>query len=200
ARRVRLRLRLLDRDRARCPAARLDPLRSGDRDGRRQGHTDARRPPHERGGAGIPADRARGGGGARLATRGDRVWVRRRAGEGEHMTAATLPPMPAASAAPRPVLTSMTLVGAHFGAATLYLTAGALGLVWVAPELAIGAYPSPQVAGVTHLFTLGWLTMMIFGALHQLLPVGLGAPMRSLRVGQLSFWCFAPGVALFAAG
>ena len=116
------------------------------------------------------------------------------------MTAATLPPMPAASAAPRPVLTSMTLVGAHFGAATLYLTAGALGLVWVAPELAIGAYPSPQVAGVTHLFTLGWLTMMIFGALHQLLPVGLGAPVRSLRVGQLSFWCFAPGVALFAAG
>jgi hypothetical protein len=115
------------------------------------------------------------------------------------MTAATIP-SPVASPAPRPVQASIALVGAHFGVATLYLAAGALGLVWVAPELAIGAYPSPRVAGITHLFTLGWLTTMIFGALHQLLPVGLGAPMRSLRVGHLSFWCFAPGVGLFAAG
>ena len=72
--------------------------------------------------------------------------------------------------------------------------------VWIAPELAIGAYPSSHVAAITHLFTLGWLTTMIFGALHQLLPVGLGAPMRSVRLGHLSFWCFAPGVGLFAAG
>jgi len=100
----------------------------------------------------------------------------------------------------RPVLTSLALVGEHFGAATLYLAAGALGLVWIAPELAIGAYPSSHVAAITHLFTLGWLTTMIFGALHQLLPVGLGAPMRSVRLGHLSFWCFAPGVGLFAAG
>jgi hypothetical protein len=115
------------------------------------------------------------------------------------MTASALP-HPAMPVAPRPVLTSIALVGEHFGTATLYLAAGALGLIWIAPELAIGAYPSPHVAGITHLFTLGWLTTMIFGALHQLLPVGLGAPMRSLRVGHLSFWCFAPGVGLFAAG
>ncbi|HEX7980405.1 MAG TPA: hypothetical protein VF461_17510 [Gemmatimonadaceae bacterium] len=115
------------------------------------------------------------------------------------MTASTLAP-PIAPPAPRPVLASLALVGAHFGAATFYLAAGALGLVWIAPELAIGAYPSPHVAGITHLFTLGWLTTMIFGALHQLLPVGLGAPMRSVRVGHLSFWSFAPGVGLFAAG
>jgi len=115
------------------------------------------------------------------------------------MTAATLSP-PVAPPVARPVLTSLALVGEHFGAATLYLAAGALGLVWIAPELAIGAYPSSHVAGITHLFTLGWLTTMIFGALHQLLPVGLGAPMRSVRLGHLSFWCFAPGVGLFAAG
>jgi len=126
--------------------------------------------------------------------------MRRPAGEREHMTASTLTSVPFAAAAPKPMQTSITLVGAHFGVATLYLTAGALGLVWTAPELAIGAYPSPHVAGITHLFTLGWLTTMIFGALHQLLPVGLGAPMRSQRVGQLSLWCFAPGVGAFAAG
>jgi hypothetical protein len=96
--------------------------------------------------------------------------------------------------------TSVRLPGQHFAAAVLYLVAGAVGLVWIAPELAIGAYPSPHVAGITHLFTLGWLTTTIFGALHQLLPVALGAPLRSTRVAHASFWTFAPGAGLFAAG
>ena len=76
----------------------------------------------------------------------------------------------------------------HFAAAMLYLIAGGAGLVWMAPELAIGNFTSPHVAGVTHLFTLGWLTVTIFGALYQLLPVALGAPIRSPRLGHASFW------------
>ena len=102
--------------------------------------------------------------------------------------------------APSPSPNSVLLAGEHFAAAMLYLVAGAAGLVWIAPELAIGAYPSPHVAGVTHLFTLGWLTTTIFGALYQLLPVALGAPLRSARVGHASFWTFVPGAGLFAAG
>ena len=96
--------------------------------------------------------------------------------------------------------TSVRLPGEHFAAAMLYLVAGAAGLLWIAPELSIGAYPSPRVAGVTHLFTLGWLTTTIFGALYQLLPVALGAPLRSSRVAHASFWTFTPGAGLFAAG
>ena len=108
---------------------------------------------------------------------------------------------PAPSVAPRaPGATSVLLPGEHFAAAMLYLVAGAAGLVWIAPDLAIGAYPSPRVAGVTHLFTLGWLTTTIFGALHQLLPVALGAPLGSVRVGHVGFWTFATGAGLFAAG
>jgi hypothetical protein len=104
------------------------------------------------------------------------------------------------SGAPIPSSNSVRLAGEHFAAAILYLAAGAAGLVWIAPELAIGAYPSPRVAGVTHLFTLGWLTTTIFGALYQLLPVALGAPLRSVRVGHAGFWTFAPGAGIFAAG
>ncbi|HEX8849473.1 MAG TPA: hypothetical protein VF761_08075 [Gemmatimonadaceae bacterium] len=99
-----------------------------------------------------------------------------------------------------PAPSSIALAGEHFAAATLYLVVGALGLVWIAPELAAGAYASPHVAGVTHLFTLGWLTTTIFGALYQLLPVALGAPLRSVRVGHVGFAAFAPGAGLFAAG
>lgn len=95
---------------------------------------------------------------------------------------------------------SLRLPGEHFAAALLFLAAGAVGLVWIAPELAAGLYLSPRVAGVTHFFTLGFLTMTIFGALYQLLPVALGVPIRSERWGHASFWLFAPGVAMFAAG
>jgi hypothetical protein len=99
-----------------------------------------------------------------------------------------------------PAIGSIRVAAEHFAAATVYLLAGAAGLLWIAPELASGTYPSPHVVGVTHLFTLGWLTTTIFGALSQLLPVALGAPIRSVRVAHASFWTFAPGAGLFAAG
>ena len=83
-----------------------------------------------------------------------------------------------------PATSSLALAAEHFAAATLYLLAGAAGLVWAAPELAAGAYLSPHVAGVVHLFTLGWLTMTIFGALCQLLPVALGLGL--IMVGALA--------------
>ena len=99
-----------------------------------------------------------------------------------------------------PARGSLLLAGEHFAAATLYLLLGAVGLVWIAPDLANGNYLAPHVAGVTHLFTLGWLTLTIFGALSQLLPVALGAPIRSVRAGHAAFWTLAPGIAVFACG
>lgn len=99
-----------------------------------------------------------------------------------------------------PATGSIRIAGEHFAAATFYLLAGAIGLVWIAPELAAGNYLSPHVAGITHLFTLGWLSTTIFGALYQLLPVALGAPIRWPRVAHASFWTFAPGAGVFACG
>jgi hypothetical protein len=99
-----------------------------------------------------------------------------------------------------PAADSVNLAGEHFAAAMFYLVAGAVGLVWIAPQLAAGAFASPRVAGITHLFTLGWLTTTIFGALYQLLPVALGAPLRSVRLGHAAAMAFVPGAGLFAAG
>ena len=108
-------------------------------------------------------------------------------------------PAPAATTRPAP-RASGRLVGEHLAVASLYLIAGAAGLVWIAPALAAGMYLDPRVAGVTHLFTLGWLTLIIFGALGQLLPMALGAPIWSVRLGHAAFWLLAPGIALFAYG
>lgn len=100
----------------------------------------------------------------------------------------------------RPPAAPSRLAIEHFAAAMVYLLAASAGMVWIAPDLASGSFLSPRVAGVTHLFTLGWLTMTIFGALYQLLPGALGAPIRWPKLGHAGFWTFAPGAGLFACG
>ncbi|HEX9108791.1 MAG TPA: hypothetical protein VF832_16210 [Longimicrobiales bacterium] len=92
------------------------------------------------------------------------------------------------------------LPGEHFAAALGFLLAGAVLLVWVAPDVALGLFPLPRVAAATHLFTLGWLTTSIMGALYQFLPVSLGEPIRWRRLAEATFWLHVPGVALFVAG
>jgi hypothetical protein len=92
------------------------------------------------------------------------------------------------------------LPGEHFTAAVLFLVLGAAGVVVIAPELAAGAYPSPRVVGVTHLFTLGWITTSIMGALYQFLPVALGEPIRSVPAAHISFMLYVPGFAVFVLG
>ncbi|HEX6134680.1 MAG TPA: hypothetical protein VFZ24_11990 [Longimicrobiales bacterium] len=92
------------------------------------------------------------------------------------------------------------LPGEHFAAGLVFLVAGALGAVVVAPDLARGAYLSPRVAGVTHLFTLGWITTSIMGALYQFLPVALGEPIRSVRLAHLSYVLYVTGLVAFVSG
>lgn len=88
----------------------------------------------------------------------------------------------------------------HFAAALLFWLLGSGGLVLVAPEIARGGFPLPRVAAVTHLFTLGWITTSIIGALYQFLPVALGVPIRSERVAHVGFLLYLPGLLLFLGG
>lgn len=92
------------------------------------------------------------------------------------------------------------LPGEHFAAALVFLALGAAGLVAAAPQLALGAYPAPRVLAVAHLFTLGWITTSIMGALYQFLPVALGEPVRSIRLAHLTCALYLPGLGGFVAG
>jgi hypothetical protein len=92
------------------------------------------------------------------------------------------------------------LPGAHFSAALAFWILGAVGLVWVAPDLAQGLFPLPRVVAVAHLFTLGWITTTILGALYQFLPVALQVPIRSEGTARLSYGLYVPGLLLFLAG
>ncbi|MGH7444852.1 MAG: hypothetical protein ACREKM_08255, partial [Longimicrobiales bacterium] len=104
------------------------------------------------------------------------------------------PGMAAAKAPP------FRLPAEHFTAAMIFLLLGVSGTIVIAPDLASGAFVSQRVAGVTHLFTLGWITTSIMGALYQFLPVALGEPIRSVRVAHTSFGLYVPGLAAFVGG
>jgi hypothetical protein len=110
--------------------------------------------------------------------------------------AATNPVAGSASSKAPPAL----LPGEHFAAALFFLVLGASGAVLHAPDLAVGAFLSPRVAALTHLFTLGWITTSIMGALYQFLPVALDRPVRSITVAHITFALHVPGLLAFVTG
>lgn len=89
---------------------------------------------------------------------------------------------------------------AHFLAGLLWLGLAAAGLVLIAPDLARGNILLPHVLATTHAFTLGFLTTIVFGALHQLFPAILGVGMRSARVARVGFWLLEAGILELVAG
>jgi hypothetical protein len=103
----------------------------------------------------------------------------------------TLPPAPAAPS---------RVPALHFGVGLLFLAGALVGLVWVAPDLARGEVFRPRVVAVAHLFTLGWLTTVIYGALGLFVPTAAGvrAWPPVLRVAVLAM--HAPGVAAMGVG
>ncbi len=58
----------------------------------------------------------------------------------------------------------------------------------------IGFHFQPKVLAITHIATLGWITMIIFGAMFQLVPVVLHVKIFSERLAEINFWIFAAGI------
>lgn len=94
----------------------------------------------------------------------------------------------------------LSLPGSHFTAALGFLLLGGAGVSVVAPDLAAGSFLSPRVTGVTHLFTLGWITTSILGALYQLLPVALDRAVRWPKLAGATLWLHVPGLLAFVGG
>lgn len=102
-----------------------------------------------------------------------------------------------------PTRTSVTpfhIPAAYFAVALGFLGLGGLGLIWIAPDLARGAYPFGRVAGVAHLFTLGWITTVMLGAFYPLLPVTLGRRLPMERLALPILGLYAVGVLFMVVG
>lgn len=57
-----------------------------------------------------------------------------------------------------------------------------------------GHHFQPKILALTHIATLGWITMIIFGALFQLIPVILQVRLFSEFLAKLQFWVYTFGV------
>jgi hypothetical protein len=82
-----------------------------------------------------------------------------------------------------------------------FFVAGPLALVLLQLVLALDGgrllqhYLLPADLSETHLATLGWVTMMMIGALYQLAPVVFQTRLHSERLGLVQFWLYLGGVA-----
>lgn len=63
-----------------------------------------------------------------------------------------------------------------------------------------GHYFQPKVLALTHLMALGWGTMMILGASHQLIPVLIEESLYSTKLAYLCFALAAIGIPLLIYG
>ncbi|MEO6971992.1 MAG: hypothetical protein ABI135_01015 [Rhodoferax sp.] len=88
---------------------------------------------------------------------------------------------------------------AHFGCAMVALFAAEVLLVagYADPLAALGA-PATLVA--VHLITIGWLSLLMLGALYQFVPVITNTTLYSQRLPLYSLIAIVPGLAAMLAG
>jgi hypothetical protein len=85
---------------------------------------------------------------------------------------------------------SVTLPLAYLATAAIAFVLAALALPGLGAALA-GHYYHPRLLALTHVVTLGWITLAIMGASYQLIPVAIERPLYSER---LALWQL-PGLA-----
>ncbi|MCP4994875.1 MAG: hypothetical protein GY934_13990 [Gammaproteobacteria bacterium] len=87
-----------------------------------------------------------------------------------------------------------------FLTAPVFGVLAALLIIFSGPEMLLSRW-MPRVLGLTHLLTLGFLTMVMFGAMMQMLPVLAGSPLPQVkRVGPVVHLLLLAGTLLLVAG
>lgn len=86
-----------------------------------------------------------------------------------------------------------SIVAKYFVTAIIsFVLLNLLLLIW-ADEFS-GFHFKPVILALTHIATLGWITMIIFGALIQFIPVVLEVKLYSEKLAEIQFWIFTIGV------
>ena len=84
---------------------------------------------------------------------------------------------------------SSKIVVPHFIAGGISFFIVAILLAISTPEL-LTAYYDNKLIAITHIAILGWASMMVFGALYQLIPVVYETSLYSEKLSQITFWLF----------
>src|SRR5690554_6818388 len=71
-------------------------------------------------------------------------------------------------------------------------------LIVFRPEAFTQHFFNAELLAITHLLVLGWITMVIFGALYQLLPVIMEVKLYSETLAKISFFWLGIGTILLS--
>ena len=88
---------------------------------------------------------------------------------------------------------SVTLPLAYLATAATAFVLAALALPGLSAALA-GHYYHPRLLALTHVVTLGWITLAIMGASYQLIPVVIERPLFSERLARWQLPVLAAGI------
>lgn len=67
-------------------------------------------------------------------------------------------------------------------------------LLLISYSLIGGHHFQPRILSINHVAALGWITMIIFGAMFQLVPVVLETKLYSEKLAEIQFWIYIIGV------
>jgi len=91
------------------------------------------------------------------------------------------------------------LVAHYFIAGAIFYALSAFLLPFYANEIN-GYFLSSSIASLMHLYLLGFVMMVIFGAMYQLVPVVLEIPIFSKDFAYVQFYMFTSGILMFTFG
>ena len=91
------------------------------------------------------------------------------------------------------------LVAHFFSAGIIFLVLSGISLLSMSSEIS-GYIISSSLAAFSHLYLLGFVMMIIFGAMYQLLPVVLEAPIFSKDFAYVQFYMYVIGFSMMVSG
>lgn len=91
------------------------------------------------------------------------------------------------------------LVAHFFIAGIVFLSLSGVALLFMSADIS-GYIISSSLAAFSHLYLLGFVMMVIFGAMYQLLPVVLEAPIFSKDFAYVQFYMYIVGFSLMVSG
>lgn len=91
------------------------------------------------------------------------------------------------------------LVAHFFIAGIIFLSLSGVALLMMSSDIS-GYIISSSLAAFSHLYLLGFVMMVIFGAMYQLLPVVLEAPIFSKDFAYVQFYMYIVGFSLMVSG
>jgi metal-sulfur cluster biosynthetic enzyme len=92
---------------------------------------------------------------------------------------------------------STSVVIPHFVYGAISLLSSVI-LIIIRPDAFTSHFFNYGLLSITHLLVLGWITMVILGALYQLLPVIIEASLYSESIARINFYLLGVGILLLA--